>query len=62
MRKYADEVNAAIKGLAMGKMSDVELFLLYVSHLRDGKTERARIIADAARQVIRLRADCAGHA
>lgn len=62
MTDYQDELNQAIKGLAMGKMDELELALLYLSHVKCGTTRKAKIIADAARQVIRLRNDCMGNA
>ena len=62
MQTYQEEVNAAIRGLGMGRMDELELCLLYLAHKREGTTRRAQIVADAAKQMLRLRGDCMGNA
>lgn len=57
-----EEINAAIKGLGMGTMNELELCMLMLTHLKEGRTRKANAVAAAARQVLRLRGDCMGNA
>ena len=61
-RPTAEEISAAIKGLGMGTMTELELCLCMLTHLKHGTSRKANAVATAARQVLRLRGDCLGNA